>query len=211
MALLSLTEFKASATYLLNTTKYSTDATTSQLILDAEDNYLSVRGKPFKKITGTYTSGSAEISEIPAYDMVGLAKGQKVADDNIRGEIIDIDTDNSTITLNSNATDDGDAVELFVYPEQSLNVAIRLVNFLRNQYLGDETKKAEAIEKHSWTNWGPMDTKYGIPKSISSRIKSFAHIQEGQKTGQGYYKGQEEISVSDQDTVIINEEVTVTE
>ena len=211
MAILTLSEFKASGTYLLNTALFGTDAITSQLILDAEDNYLSVRGKPFKKITGDYTDTEYVISGIPDYDMIGLAKGQRIGGTSIRGEIVDVDSDNNQITLDSAATATVADDEMFVYPEQSLNVAIKIVQYLRNTASTDLSKKSESIEKHSWANWGPMDTKSGLPRNITSRIKSLAHVHEGQITGKGYYKGREEIKTGDIDMVITESEVTVTE
>lgn len=211
MALLTLSEFKASATYLLNTGIFGTDAITSQLILDAEDNYLSVRGRPFKKITGTFADTEYTIEGIPSYDMIGLVKGQRVSHASMRGEIVDIDQDANTITLDSAATADGDAVEMDVYPEQSLNVAIKIVQYLRNNAQGDTGNKSESIEKHSWTKYDNSEMVNGLPKSIASRIKSYVNAKEGQITGRGYYKGREEISATDQDTKVYEGEVTVTE
>jgi hypothetical protein len=211
MAILELDEFKESATYLLNTGLFGTDAITSQLILDSEENYLSVRGMPFKKITGAYESGVAVITGIPQYDMIGLVKGMTVDGTYIRGQIIDIDEINLKITLNADSTDTSEAEEMDVYPEQSLNVAIQIVKYLRTAYVTDLGKKSESIEKHAWSNWGEMDMKSGLPKSIASRIKPYVHAKEGQKTGRGYYIGRREISANDIDTGFDLGEVTVTE
>lgn len=212
MALLTLAEFKASGTYLLNTAIFGTDAITSQLILDAEESYLSVRDRPFKKITGTYESGSAEITNIPYYDIMSLKRGMRASGDYIRGKITDVDIDNSKITLDSVSTDAGTADELDIYPEQSLDVAIKIVAHLRRTATLDTSKKSESIEKHSWSNWGPTESRSGLPMSIASRIKSYANAKEGQKTGQGYWKGQEEVSTKDIDPVVRNDaDVTVTE
>jgi len=211
VAILTLAQFKASGTYLLNTAKFPTDAITSQLILDSEDSYLGVRGKPFKKITGDITSGSAEITGIAGYDLLGLKKGQRLVGTGISGEIIDITTDGTTVTIDANASATTENLEMFVYPEQSLAVAIQIVNYLRQDYVDNYLTKSESIEKHSWTNWGTMDMKSGLPRKITSRIKSLAHLKEGQKTGQGYLKGRDEISVDDIDTQVGLGDVTVTQ
>ena len=211
MAILTLAEFKASATYLLNTAKYPTDAITSQLVLDSEDSYLSVRNRPFKKITGSYENGVALITGISEYDMVGLDKGQRVGGTSIRGEVIDVDIDNNQITIDANSSAAVDDDEMFIYPEQSLNTAIKIVNYLRSAYTTDQSKKSESIEKHSWSMWGQTDLQSGLPVSITASIKRLARVKEGQKTGAGYYKGRQEISATDIDTKIVDGDITVTE
>lgn len=208
MAILTLAEFKASATYLLNASLFGTDAITSQLCLDAEDSYLDVRNKPFKKITGSYTDTEYTITGIGDYDMIGLKVGQRVGGTSARGEITDIGTNTITIDTPVTATVADD--EMFIYPENSLNTAIRIVKYLRSAYQTDQGKKSESIEKHSWTNYGQEELVNGLPKSIANSIKRCVSVKEGQKTGKGYYQGRQEISDNDVDVTVHNTDVEVT-
>jgi hypothetical protein len=201
MALLTLAEFKGSGTYLLNTALFSTDAITSQLILDAEDTYLSIRGKPFKVVPGSYEDEAYIVNGLSDADMQGLAVGMRLSGTAIRGKITDISIDGD-ITLDAAATSDGTDDTIYVYPEQSLNTAVKIVNYLRRSYVQDMTKESESIEKHSWKNNSQEMLVNGIPRSIAMSIKRLVSVKEGQKTGKGYYKGREEISANDIDVVI---------
>jgi len=211
MAIITLSEFKLTSTYLLNTTLFSDDTTTQALIDEAEQAYLNVRGKAFKKITGDPTNSSAIIANISYYDMQGLFKNMFVRGTNIIGLIIDINDDGTQITLENDATGTATDEEMFVYPAQAQQVMAQIVLFLRQTASADLSKKSESIEKHSWTFFGQMDVKSGLPLTISNRIKSYLSVKEGQITDQGYYKGREEIAVNDVDIILQPGSAEVTE
>lgn len=201
MAVLTLAEFKLTAPYLLNTSLFSDDTITQALLNDAEDMYLTVRGKPFKEITGDTTNLAYTIDSVTDADVTGLEKGFFIRGASIAGNVTDIATDNE-LTLDAAATATTADEDMFAYPVGAQSVVASITLYLREDAGNNSTHKSEAIEKHSWANLDQMDTAYGLPKKITSRIKSYARMPEGTITGKGYYKGREEISTSDIDYVV---------
>ena len=199
MAILTLAEFKLLPTYLLNTALFSDDTINQALLDTAEERYLDIRGKGFKKITGDVTDTEYNIAGVSSLDIQGIVKGMLASGTNIRGKVTKVFVSSNYITLDTAATATGSDEEFDIYPFGSQGVIADIVYFLRVSATADPNKKSESIEKHSWTYRDTSDLVGGIPKSIANRIKSYVNTSITPIRGEGYDKGREEISTKDYD------------
>ena len=187
MAMITLTEFKATQYYRTA----MSDAIISQMITQAERDFLKIRNNPFIRIKGDIVKTTDTISNVSASDYRDtsfnpdyIEEGDLITDKTnakVNNYIVYYDYDNNSIILDSNvsASADETELELIVYPANSKTVIARMIYYIYSESELDPSLKSESIEKHSMTRFSDTEMIGGYPKSIVGSIKRYLRSSGG--------------------------------